>query len=222
MKYTKEITDSFLIKYKELETLKENDYEKFAYLNKHFKSELDLFRRMRNELSHNELDGFYPFAVSESSLILINKLLNLVEEKVFAKAKKENEIIFVKQNNTLKEVIYLMSKYNYSFLPIIDNNGSVIGIVSSDTIIDIINQQNTFSLNENDTIEKYINLFKLKNNDNEFYIFISKNTYLYALEEILEKYQNEHRKLGLILITHNGFPSEKLIGIMTPWDLIKK
>ena len=61
MDYSKEITDMFLIRYRELESIQQNNNSKYQYLLNNYRSELDLFRHIRNDLSHDVVDSHYPF-----------------------------------------------------------------------------------------------------------------------------------------------------------------
>ena len=66
-----------------------------------------------------------------------------------------------------------------------------------------------------------MNLFSLTNNENAFFVFIKKDTYFYELKQNLNKYYNEDRKLGIIFITKTGNVDEPLLGLLTPWDVLK-
>ena len=83
MEYSKEITDMFLIRYRELETIQQNNNSKYQYLLNNYRSELDLFRHIRNDLSHDVIAANYPFIVSKYCLDLLESLLNKVKEKAY-------------------------------------------------------------------------------------------------------------------------------------------
>ena len=119
-KYSKEYNDIFLAKYKELEGVQSNEPKKYQYLlNKH-RNEMDTFRYMRNTLSHNLINGEDPFIVSKSVVDLISKYLIDIKDKVYSFSVKTNKMIVVNYTDTLKEVIDLMGKNNYSYIPIVD------------------------------------------------------------------------------------------------------
>lgn len=220
-KYSKEYNDIFLAKYKELEGVQSNEPKKYQYLlNKH-RNEMDTFRYMRNTLSHNLINGEDPFIVSKSVVDLISKYLIDIKEKVYSFSVKTNKMIVVNYTDTLKEVIDLMGKNNYSYIPIVDNDLKVVGIVSSDSIIDIFNEKEKLKVNEEDKLFKYSSYFSIENNENSFYLFISKNMFMFELEDLVEKYQNTTHKLGIILITEHGHRNERVLGLLTPWDIIK-
>lgn len=219
--YSREMTDKFLNKYKELESLQTNDYRKFTFLINKYRREYEMFRHMRNELSHSEVNNKYPFVVSEDVVELISNMLDEVKDQAYTFAKKAPNIIHVKEDDTIGDVINYMNKYNYSFLPVLDGKGWVKGIISSDSIMHIINHRKENNFNYDDQVTKYMDLFSVKQNGKNFYMFVPRNIFVYELNEMVDKYQHSKAKLGIILITQNGGMNEKLQGILTPWDLLK-
>ena len=218
MEYSKEITDMFLIRYRELETIQQNNNSKYQYLLNNYRSELDLFRHIRNDLSHDVVAANYPFIVSKSCLDLLESLLNKVKEKAYEYAKKGKKLVCVYENATIKNVLSLMSKYHFSYIPIVNEQHVIIGVISSDSMIDLLylNKANNEAL-----VKDYMDLFSLTKNENAFFIFIKKDTYFYELKQNLNNYYNEDRKLGIIFITKSGNKDEPLLGLLTPWDVLK-
>jgi hypothetical protein len=74
LEYSQELTDRFLNKYKELESLANTDYRKWSFITKKYRKEYEMFRHIRNELSHSEINNRYPFVISKDVLDLIQKL----------------------------------------------------------------------------------------------------------------------------------------------------
>lgn len=219
--YSKDYNDIFLTKYKELEGVQSNEPRQYQFLlNKH-RNEMDTFRYMRNTLSHNLINGKPPFIVSKDVIDLITKYLNDVKKKVYSFSVKTDKMIFVNYTDTLKELLSLMGENNYSYIPVVDNEQKVVGIASSDSIIDIFNEREKLNVKEEDKLYKYSSYFSIENNENGFYLFIDRNMYLFELEDLVERYQNTTHKLGIILITKHGNKNERILGLLTPWDIIK-
>ena len=219
--YSKDYNLIFLSKYKELEALETNEPNKYKYLLSKHRNEMDTFRYMRNTLAHNLILGEDPFIVSSNVVNLICKYLDDVKKKVYSFSIKTDKMILVNYDDTLKDVVKLMSENKYSYIPIIDKSLRVVGIVSSDSIMDILNNKDKLKVSENDSLSKYSYYFELSNNENGFYLFISKDIYLYELETMVEKYEHTTHKLNIFLITENGKKNERILGLVTPWDLMK-
>lgn len=219
--YSKDITDRFLIKYRELEGLQTNDTEKYQYLLSKYRAELDLFRRMRNDLSHNAIGEAYPFAVSSACLEALESILQEVKEKAYPYAKKGEDIVFVTPDTEMKEVFKRMSEFHYSYLPLLSSDGRVCGIISSDSVLDLIHKERGRETFSERKVADFSEYFSLEANDQAFFIFIDKNLYFYQLTELLKRYYHDERKLGILFVTEHGRKEEPLIGILTPWDILK-
>ena len=178
MEYSKEITDLFLIRYRKLEQIQKNQPSKYQYIKRNHSSDIELFRHIRNNLSHNEVDSNYPFIVSKSVLDKIELILKEVEEKAFKYCVKGNDLSYVYLNTSFNKVISIMSKHHYSYLPIVDNKHVVKGIISGDSIIDLLNEGR---IKAESIVSDYMDEFTIDDNENAFFIFINKNIYFYEL-----------------------------------------
>ena len=219
--YSKQYNSIFLKKYKELETLQSNEPSKYNYLLYKHRQEMDTFRYMRNTLAHNLINGDDPFIVAKEVLDLISKYLDDIKKKVYDFAIKKDNMVLLHYTDTLKDALELMGANNLSYIPIVDIELKVVGIVTSDAIIDIFNRKDKLKVNESDKLFKYTSYFEMKNTENGFCLFVNKNIYLVELEEIIDKYQHSTSKLNIILITENGKINEPILGLLTPWDIIK-
>lgn len=219
--YSKQYNSIFLKKYKELETLQSNEPSKYNYLfNKH-RQEIDTFRYIRNTLSHNLINGDDPFIVAKEVVDLISTYLDDVKKKVFNFAVKKDRMQLLHYTDTLKDALEIMGNNNLSYIPLVDIDLKVVGIVTSDAIIDIFNKKDKLKVEENDKLLKYNSYFDLNNTENGFYLFVNKDIHLFELEEKIDKYHYSTSKLHIILITENGKINESILGLLTPWDIIK-
>ncbi len=216
--YSIEYTNKFLNLYKKLEQLETDEPKKYAFLFSKYKSQLDLFRHIRNDLSHNIINDKYPIIISNDVYSSLNRMLNLVKKKAIDYCTKKKDIIFVNLNSSLKETLKFLSVNNFSHLPIINEKGKVMGVVSNSSMIDIIyKNQNDSKLLEK-IVGDFLSEFNL-NNEEEFYMFVSQDTFMYELNELLNKRNN--KKLGAIFITANGKQDETIVGLVRSWDIIR-
>ena len=220
-KYSKKYNSQFLKLYKTLEALETNEINKYRYLlNKH-RNEIDTFRYMRNTLAHNLINGEDPFIVSKSVIDLLQQYLDEVNQKVYSFSVKTKDIKTVEYCSTLEETLRIMGNNNYSNIPIVDSNFRVIGIVSSDVVIDILNKKAELEVEMMDKFNKYSSYFDLKNTDNGFHLFVNKDMDLYELDNVIDGYKYSKNKCNIILVTSDGTKSGRLLGLLTPWDLLK-
>lgn len=63
------------------------------------------------------------------------------------------------------------------------------------------------------------NVLPFEEGDN--YKFIGSTTSVYEAVDIFKRHIGKGRRLEALLITRNGNPSEKLLGIITAWDILE-
>lgn len=215
--YSIEATNRFLNYYKDLEKLEKDEPEKYNFLYSNYRSQLDMFRHIRNDLTHNSVNHSFPIIVSQEVCDTINRLLFLVKKKAIDYAIKKKDIVFVKLDNTIADAIELMSINHFSHLPIIDENERIIGVVSQESIINIFYKEGITSVIKN-KLKIYVSYFGLEKND-EKYLFIPKDYLVIDLNEIL--YSKENKKIGAVFITPNGKHNETIVGMMRAYDIIE-
>ena len=56
----------------------------------------------------------------------------------------------------------------------------------------------------------------------EVFAFIKHTAFIEDLERIFEKYFRKGQRVGMAFLTADGKATSKLMGIITPWDMIGK
>lgn len=72
----------------------------------------------------------------------IRKLI-LSDESVVIKDIMETDVIYVNTHERQEEIALLFKKYDFLSMPVVDNERRLVGIVTIDDIIDVIEQENT-------------------------------------------------------------------------------
>ena len=116
-----------------------------------------------------------------------------------------------------------MKENTYTHIPILEN-GIVKGVFSENTLFGVLLESELiYDINTTDfsepLIKKYCNL---TNHVSETFEFISKDIYLEDVKEIFLKSFQKKQRLAMLFITQHGKPNEKLLGIITPWDVLGK
>ena len=114
-----------------------------------------------------------------------------------------------------------MKENVYTHIPVLDNK-VVIGVFSEKfflgalTEVEIIYDKFTTRFNDEFIFKHCL----IDNHVTEVFEFVSKNTYLEDVKEMFKKSFSQHKRLSLIFITEHGRKDEKLLGIITPWDVL--
>lgn len=177
-------------------------------------------RALRNILSH---DGGMDFAnitpeKLEEFCNAVDKIMH--PKKAIELCIKANAVYKATENEIAINVIKTMLDNNYTCTPIIDNEQKIIGVFSSHSLMLYINKNpevvEDFS---KITIKDLIDVCKLNCNNDIEYKFISKDVQEDSIRELFKKSYEQGKRLETIFITHNGSNQEKILGIITHWDL---
>lgn len=190
------------------------------------KDELEYIREIRNFLQHRpELNGEYPIEPNPQILPRIDKLIDNIQNppKVYDKCVDISSVCYASYDDKIYPFMVKMKENTYTHIPILDN-GVVKGVFSENTLLGAliedelvyVKDSTTFS---NPLIKKYC---ELNNHVSEIYRFIKKDTYLEDAKELFVNSFQKQQRLSMLFITQNGKPEEKLLGIVTPWDVLGK
>jgi len=228
----------FIDKFKVLEDLLRRkfnilDYNKSA-LNeienkpqfKHLKSELIYIRDIRNILQHKPtFNGEYPIQPNSEIINNVQKVINYINNppKAYDKCIQIQNVCYVKEDDLIYPIMLKMKDNVYTHIPILEN-GVVQGVFSENTLFgalieDELIYQKDFTKFNTELIQKYCNI---RNHVSETFAFIPREIDLEDVKEMfLKSFQNKQR-LAMLFVTQHGRPEEKLLGIITPWDVLGK
>ena len=176
---------------------------------------LDSARNIRNLLVHNPNGSIFLDVSNE----LIDFMKN--EIKLLTTEKKANdimipfdEILFCENGDNIKDIIYKMREKKYTNVPILKNK-YVVGVFNENSLLTNIMLD---KIKIEDTIDH--SFFLLENDYSRYYGFTSLKTKLNELEDMFEE-RKDDKRLELIFVTQNGLKNEKILGIITVYDVIE-
>lgn len=94
-----------------------------------------------------EIESFYAIYVvdDENKLVGTVSLKNLIKAKPFVKINDilDEDLVYVEVHTDQEEVAQLLSQYNLPGIPVVDTNMSLLGVVSFDDVIDVLEEETT-------------------------------------------------------------------------------
>ncbi len=228
----------FINKFKELENLLRikfqiNDYN-ISALNKienmpqfkHLKDDLKYIREIRNLLQHKpNIKGQYPV---EPNIEIVNNIQNIINyinnpPKAYDKCIPINSICYAELEDKIYPYMIKMKENTFTHIPIL-KNGVVQGVFSENTLFGaLIEDELIYEKDKTCFSDKLINKYcLLENHITETFHFIDKQKYIEDVKELFLQSFSKKQRLSMIFITQNGLPNEKLLGILTPWDVLGK
>lgn len=227
-------TDKFIELYKKLEDtvrdvygLKMEDSISY-YLTKHTKysrnrNEIRYCQNVRNLLQHNEkIDRSFPVEPSNDMIAFIEYLIKDVASRQTCNdiSIKLKDIYFRSMEDTITDSMKLMRDNSFTYVPIL-KDGVVQGIFDENAIFNYLADSEIITVDGAifEDLKQYLSLY---NRELVQFDFVSPDTYVDDLYKLFKHKLNTGTRLGMIFITPSGKATERITGIITPWDILGK
>ncbi len=192
---------------------------KLAEFNAH-EGNIESIRHIRNIFSHaRRIDGVDIATVSERTLDYLQELIDMLETPLTALDVASTEVAMATPKDRIVWVMRQMTENGYSHFPVA-KKGVVTGVFSENTLFRYLLRFQQVRLDKGLRIEDFNEFLHLDSNTNRFYKFTSRKTSVVELKAMFRMLDHKGRKLAAVFVTENGDPSEKLMGIVTPWDVV--
>ena len=227
-----QLTEEFLDKYKQLENTVRNEYNlsnndsviNFLISNKEFKAienELDLCRDTRNLLSHNpKINGEYLVYPSEEMIKLLDEVIQKVTKPLKASnvMVKKSELCFMSMQDKVKDAMTTMKEHSYKYIPILED-GVLVGMFSAKTILDIMTSEGVDAFKDDAIFESISKYISIENVSSKTFAFVGNSTPLCEVKDIFKEDVEHKERINIIFVTQHGKSDEKLLGIITAWEI---
>lgn len=190
---------------------------------KPYAKELDLIREVRNLIQHKDVEvkGKEAIYVDEVLMDALREIIRLVKhpETVGDICTKELETASLK--TPVKDVINRMLDTSYSHIPVLDEHGKLIGIFSENTIFTRVAKEGMEALTEQDCVGDYEAYLDIRDHVRDSFEFIAETV---PTEDAVGRFKTrdkQGRRLAMLVVTKHGDPSEKVLGVLTPYDVLE-
>ena len=189
-----------------------------------YKEKLDLCRQVRNLLVHSaELDGEAPLMPSDALIKTLEEIIAFVRKPpmVLEFATLRSELMTADLKMPVLPLIRKMKERGYSHVPVL-RDGCVYGVFSWNILINYMMHESNYQLDPELLVRDLRQYLPLKEHDMERYLFRERNSTYFDIKQAFENNRIRNRRLACIFITENGTQNEPLLGLVTPWDLLKE
>ncbi|NLA39749.1 MAG: CBS domain-containing protein [Methanomicrobiales archaeon] len=202
---------------------------KFLRLNpryQHFKNDIDYINEVRKIVTHKENMEGVPVIPTDA---LCNKLEYTLKQiknppKWSSIAIPANQIYSCTEEDSISDVVKEMANNTYTHVPVV-KDGLFEWLLSESVFVQWLSEiiEKEEIITEATSVSQ---LRKYAKNTNDAYEFLSRDTDIYTIKEkfenaIKEKRNGISKRLGVIFITNSGRESEKILGLITAWDVGK-
>lgn len=227
-----ENSDKFIQSFKSIEQLLKKilNIEEYISFNKmvedasrknstiqNYKIDLKEFAELRNAIVHQRTDD--NRAIAEPHPQTVSQIIAIVEKienplKVIPEF--HSKIETVEAGAKISDALDRFYKGDYSQLPVIEN-GKFIDLLTTDTVTRWIaaSKDGEGYLLLNVAVREVLPYKEFEEN----YRFISRNTTLVEALKIIEEVEYKDRPLDALLITDGGKKEQKLLGVITHYDI---
>lgn len=183
-----------------------------------YKDDLLEFAELRNAIVHERTDPEFPIAEPHDTIVeKIEKIYNELSapKKVLPIFKREVKVF--RYTDKLTSLLKVIKDTSYSHFPVY-NGKEFKGLVTENGVT------NWFATAvekgeipvETTTLDEILKYEEATEN----YRFISRDTTIYEAEDIFKNQVHREERIDAILITENGKTNEKLLGMISTWDII--
>lgn len=225
--------DEFLDKYKRLEEVVRTAYHLESSKNPIYElksrskssreaSALDYCREVRNFLQHTpKVDGAYAVVPSDEMVAFIDKLIGRIVKrpKAIDVMVHSDRIVSCAPTDTVRDVITKMKESGHSTIPVLDD-GHVVGMFDRDTVFLFATENPGKALPEDALVSEMSAYTSLDNRKSEVFTFHAKDVYVDEIEQAFEAHSALGRRVSMAFITEHGKRDERIIGLLTAWDVI--
>ena len=225
--------DEFIDLYKQLEdaavqrynyptdgraVLRLQDRREFASV----RSELSYCREVRNLLQHKpKLDGQFLVQPSEEMLQFLQGMLHRIEHPVRCRdvAIPFEKMYWKTMADPVLPAVRVLKNAIHTHIPILEER-RVVGIFTVNGLFNHLVDKGEGGLAETTLFSDMGEFLRLDNHPSEVYLFARADTPLDELEESFQSARETGRRVGMVFLTHSGKSTEKVLGILTAWDMI--
>ncbi|PWN06473.1 CBS domain-containing protein [Rhodohalobacter mucosus] len=186
---------------------------------RHYKEYIQQYAKLRNAIVHESVSDDKAIAEPHDEVLSrLEEIVKKIENPAKVIPKFQVKIESVKPGTMISDALDRFYKGNYSQLPVIED-GKFFDLLTTDAVARWIaaHKEKGGYLLENVAIREVLPYKEVQDN----FSFISRRTTLLDVLEIFRKIDYKEQPLDALLITNDGKKEQKLMGIITHYDVSK-
>ncbi|MGE5580443.1 MAG: CBS domain-containing protein [Bacillota bacterium] len=187
-----------------------------------WKDDLIEFAELRNAIVHERVSPAYLIAVPlEGTVARIERIASLMDRPPLVYPRFRRDVVVLRSDDPARKVLSALRETGYSQFPVYQQD-QYLGLVTDGGIARWLagwlngkgrdTGMDPLDLTVGEVLKSEKNPDRAR--------FISRNATVYQAESLFESSSGNQWRLAALLITENGDPKEKLLGIITPFDIL--
>lgn len=189
---------------------------KFSPEVRRFREDLREFADLRNAIVHDRMHDEVIAEPNAWAVERIDMIANLLTAPPAVIPLFEKRVFVIDEDQSLGEAVRLMRKHSFSKLPVQGPDGVYVGLLTANTIARWLGAVSGESVNLRKTTVREV-VGHTENGESE--VFVPAATSVFEVYEQFHRAESRGKTLEAVMITHDGLPSSKIIGIITISDL---
>ena len=184
---------------------------------------LRVLRELRNFLVHEKLPGVLDaVTVTDSALAFHRRMIDSLEnpKTAFRVCIPRDRILCANLATPVLSLMRQMLDRNISHVPVMTPEGVVYGVFSGATMFAALTDAQKTGIGPETTLRAFEAWLPMHKHIGERYWFVSKNAEIDDLIGLFGETFKDGKKLKMLFVTENGKPQERLLGLITPWDIL--
>ena len=190
---------------------------------KPYTKELDLIREVRNLIQHKDVEvkGKEAIYVDEVLMDALREIIRLVQHPETVGDVCTRDLVTADLSTPVKKVMDWMLDSSFSHIPVLDEQGKLLGIFSENSIFTRVAKEGLGALSESDCVRDFKPYLDIRDHVRDSFAFIAEGV---ATEQAVEQFKHrdkQGRRLAMLVVTRHGDPSEPVVGVLTPYDVLE-
>lgn len=187
------------------------------------REKLEVCRELRNLLAHSGgLQGQPVAEPSQPVMEALGEVLRYVKRPPLAMefAVPREKLMTAWLDQKVLRLMEQMDQNGYSHIPVIQN-GQFGGVFSVGTIFRYQLCSGGKALTPDTTLRE-LKKYLEPGEHLENYEFVGKDATYFTVRKLFERPRGKNRRISVIFITEDGRQDQRLLGMLTPWDVLGK
>ena len=187
----------------------------------HVSNRLKYCRDVRNLITHEGVARKFRVTPSQEMLELLESLVERLNKVPYCKdfAIRTSNVYSCSIDDLVLPAMSIMKEKNYTHVPIL-NDGVVAGIFSENTLFAYLLDNEIINVDNETRFSELARYLPINNHITEIFHFLPWDAQVFNAKELFENALKKMERIGMIFLTQNGSATEKLLGILTPWDIL--
>lgn len=191
---------------------------------KRYSEDLNLCRDIRNLLSHHaEVDGSDAVIPSEAVQHRLEEILAFAKDppRALSVSTRLENLFRAEPEDKVSYLTDAMERRGYSHVPVLDKEHRLIGVFSVSTLFSYAKRHPDFSFKEL-TVRDMADCLPPESHATEKFGFVDRDAGLGEIRDSFKSNGPSSRRVAAVFVTSDGTAGGKVLGMITPWDIIKK